>query len=95
MKYIANPVIVEASKITHAQEDVLNNGVALKLADGSNFLADSGMIARYTPKAGDYLVTQADGYQYLNPREVFERKYSPLKPEAADGEQQKEEIQSE
>ena len=34
------------------------------------------MIARYVPKTGDYLVTQEDGYIYVNPREVFERKYS-------------------
>ena len=30
------------------------------------------------PVAGDYVVTQEDGYQYLNPKEVFERKYSPV-----------------
>jgi hypothetical protein len=28
------------------------------------------------PKSGDYLVRQEDGYEYLNPKEVFERKYS-------------------
>ncbi len=34
------------------------------------------MIARMTPQVGDYLVIQEDGYEYLNPKEVFERKYS-------------------
>lgn len=33
------------------------------------------MMARYTPVVGDYWVVQEDGYIYLNPRDVFERKY--------------------
>src|ERR1700691_2146243 len=33
------------------------------------------MTARYAPKVGDYWVVQSDGYAYLNPAEVFERKY--------------------
>lgn len=36
---------------------------------------DSGMSARYVPIVGDYLVVQSDGYRYINPKEVFERKY--------------------
>ncbi len=35
------------------------------------------MTARYTPVEGDYVVTQEDGYTYINPRDVFERKYHP------------------
>ncbi|MBK5570106.1 MAG: hypothetical protein I8N66_27295 [Ensifer sp. SSB1] len=41
------------------------------------------MTSRYVPVAGDFVVTQEDGYVYLNPRDVFTRKYS-LAP-AADG----------
>jgi hypothetical protein len=36
------------------------------------------MLARYTPVPGDYWVVQADGYVYLNPKDVFERKYEPM-----------------
>ena len=37
------------------------------------------MTARYQPKIGDYLVRAEDGYEYLNPANVFERKYSEVK----------------
>ena len=40
------------------------------------------MCARMTPVKGDYWVTQLhDGYHYLNPKDVFERKYRLLGPE--------------
>jgi len=39
------------------------------------------MIARFEPQLGDYWVIQEDGYVYLNPKEVFERKYSPVESE--------------
>lgn len=55
----------------------------LRLSDGRNFKANSSMTARYVPVAGDYLVTQEDGYEYLNPKDVFERKYSTI-PVTAD-----------
>jgi hypothetical protein len=73
MRYIANPVSVHAQRI----EDVENLGVVvqLQLENGTKYHANSGMTARYMPVPGDYLVTQDDGYQYLNPKEVFERKY--------------------
>jgi len=29
------------------------------------------------PKIGDYWVIRSDGYIYLNPKTVFERKHSP------------------
>lgn len=40
----------------------------------------SEMTARYFPEPGDYLVKQEDGYLYINPKAVFERKYEPLSP---------------
>ncbi|AAQ54986.1 hypothetical protein Bcep22_gp53 [Burkholderia phage Bcep22] len=81
--YIANPVRVSATRIVDvgmtAEESPSGRMVTpLALEDGTNFVADSGMTARYFPQAGDYLVIQEDGYQYLNPREVFERKYRLL-----------------
>lgn len=33
------------------------------------------MTARYFPVVGDYLVRQPDGYEYLNPKDVFEGKF--------------------
>lgn len=43
----------------------------------------AGATARYMPVPGDYLVQQADGYMYLNPKAVFERKYRPVVEPAA------------
>lgn len=84
MKYIANPVRVSAARILEVT-DVTDCGVGgqsnpdlmLRLEDGRSFQADSGMTARYIPVEGDYVVTQEDGYTYINPRDVFERKYHP------------------
>lgn len=39
---------------------------------------DAAMLSRYTPVEGDYLVVQEDGYVYINPKAVFERKYRAL-----------------
>lgn len=79
MKYKANPVEVDAFKIVSVAGMKLDDG-SLNLAteDGVNRRADSGMLARYMPVEGDYWVIQSDGYEYLNPRDVFERKYSPV-----------------
>lgn len=77
MKYTANPVEVEAFKITNVDKAGEPPRATLTLEDGHGFTCDEGMTARYWPKVGDYLVEQADGYKYLNPKDVFERKYSP------------------
>lgn len=74
MKYIANPVEVSAYQIDGVS--LLADGrMVLALADAPNFVCEPEMLARYVPVNGDYLVMQADGYTYLNPRDVFERKY--------------------
>jgi hypothetical protein len=88
MKYQANPVIVEAQRIvvTEIREGRrAGNGekyeldqLVLRLEDGSDFEPTRDMMSRMKPVAGDYVVTQADGYTYLNPKSVFEHKYSPL-----------------
>jgi hypothetical protein len=86
MKYIAKPVVVNAYRIADAKE--LPDGrtvcrleatldTAIDTSDPAIACATPAMTARMKPKAGDYWVVQSDGYEYLNPKEVFERKYSP------------------
>jgi len=74
MKYVANPVIVDAYKIIDIRS--IDGDLHLDLDNGVVFKVENEMRARMYPVAGDYLVIQEDGYQYLNPRDVFERKYS-------------------
>ena len=78
MKYIARPVMVQAFKIVSVGP-VLEGEPPLPLAittdDGQNRVATPGMLARFIPQPGDYWVIQSDGYEYLNPKAVFERKY--------------------
>ena len=84
--HIANPVTVNATRILEVTDitdrtegkDQSSPELMLRLEDGRNYSAGSGMTARYVPVPGDYLVTQEDGYQYLNPKDVFERKYSVI-----------------
>lgn len=77
MKYIANPVEVDAEVITFVGDEFEGKRI-LSIGDGmNNFEATPGMLARMTPEVGDYVVTQSDGYVYLNPKAVFERKYHP------------------
>ena len=83
MKYQALPVIVDAFEIVSVQDmPEADPPLPRKVAtnDGQNRLASSDMQARYIPKVGDYWVIQSDGYEYLNPKEVFERKYAPVQP---------------
>jgi hypothetical protein len=84
MKYIANPVEVDAFVIKHVElwryetEGVSAHPGAvftLTLDNHQMVVADSGMTSRMVPKVGDYWVVQSDGYVYLNPKDVFERKY--------------------
>ena len=76
MKYTANPVTVDAFVIVSVAEKA-NADCSLNIAldNGDNYVATSVMMSRYVPSAGDYFVRQADGYEYLNPKDVFERKY--------------------
>jgi hypothetical protein len=88
MKYQANPVIVDAFKIVSVGEPSAHDGIGwwsvnLALDNGENVTADYKMLARYVPAADDYWVVQSDGYIYLNPKDVFERKYSPVTGEIA------------
>ena len=72
MKYKANPVIVDAFRVSFKGKR------PLALDNGSNAEADERMRAGYEPVIGDYWVVQEDGYVYVSPKEVFERKYSAV-----------------
>lgn len=91
MKYHANPVEVEAHVIVGVgqpfqdhQPDTDTGGRHLALQNGENVTATPEMLSRMSPVPGDYWVIQPDGYVYLNPKDVFERKYSAI-PGAAGG----------
>lgn len=73
----ANPVLVKASKIVGIGINT-TAPINAALEDGTNIILTEEMIARFLPDVGDYVVTQEDGYVYVNPKAVFERKYSPL-----------------
>lgn len=77
MKYIPNPVEVDAEEIVSVGPVLDDGSMHLALRNGTNCTVDAGMLARFTPAAGDFVVTQADGYVYINPRDVFLRKYHP------------------
>ena len=79
MKCVANPVEVDVFEITAVgPPDDQDGSRWIDTLEGDlakGFLADRSMTARYTPAVGDYVVVQQDGYTYLNPKEVLERKY--------------------
>lgn len=77
MKYIANPVEADAYVIEKISPIIDSSKMELKLSEIGVRFATPAMIARYTPTVGDYFVIQEDGYVYLNPKSVFERKYRP------------------
>ena len=76
MKYQAKPVIVDAFVITKVGRPNADCSVDCELDEGVTEIATCEMMSRMVPKAGDYWVIQSDGYAYLNPKDVFERKYS-------------------
>lgn len=77
MKYVANPVVVDAYEIEHVSTEDTGeiNIQILEGPDRKRMVLPAEVTARYIPVAGDYLVVQSDGYVYVNPKEVFERKY--------------------
>lgn len=76
MHYQANPVRVNAYEIVSVGPVLQDGSMHIATNDGVNRTATSGMVSRMAPVAGDYWVIQSDGYEYLNPKDVFERKYS-------------------
>lgn len=83
MEYEANPVRVHAEKILGIVQSTDEHPMILKLESGKLYSPNAGMLARMGPVVGDYVVTQSDGYVYLNPKDVFERKYRPCAKPAA------------
>lgn len=90
-KAVANPVVVDYFVIKAFQPaDVMNNPLQSRArilvedpsapdGTGSRLISlDPAMLSRINPVAGDYYVVQQDGYAYLNPKDVFETKYSKL-----------------
>ena len=75
--HTANPVKVHARVVQEAISGGDGNTL-LQLDDGTEYIAGPEMTARHTPIPGDYLVEQLDGYIYINPKEVFERKYAAV-----------------
>lgn len=80
--HVANPVRVIAHQIVDIEvlqsELVKAVDVRVTLDNGTKTNISAEMRARYEPVIGDYLVEQEDGYLYVNPREVFERKYNAI-----------------
>jgi hypothetical protein len=82
----ANPVRVNAQQIVKAihclskDDPRIQTGWRFELEDGTELRLriNSPELARHIAVAGDYVVTQEDGYMYLNPKDVFERKYRRL-----------------
>lgn len=66
MKYIANPVEVNAFVIENVADSTSADGsrqVWLAEHDGPELVTPE-MTSRMAPKAGDYYVVQSDGYVY-------------------------------
>lgn len=78
MKYKAKPIVVDAFKIVSVGSLTENGNVNIATDDGVDRKADAPMLSRISPVEGDYWVIQEDGYEYLNPKETFERKYEPV-----------------
>ena len=78
MKYQAKPVQVDAHIILSVSAVLPNASMHCATQDGENRTASKEMTSRFIPSEGDYWVIQEDGYEYLNPKDVFERKYAPI-----------------
>lgn len=75
MKAIGNPVEVDFYTILAAKQSDHDGSWELTCSEGKTFVATKEMVSREAPEIGGYYVIQADGYAYLNPKHVFERKY--------------------
>jgi cephalosporin hydroxylase len=68
---------VHAGKIVDVTH---GNGTRITILDskGNNkhVLLDMVIVARYTPKVGDYYVVYEDGYASISPKKAFEEGYS-------------------
>lgn len=85
VRYRANPIEVEAFEIVSVSPETGNGNMQIITEDEKVRQADAPMLARYSPTPGDFWVIQSDGYEYVNPREVFLRKYSLIPETCAEG----------
>lgn len=78
MNYRARPVHVKAFIIVGVGPVLPDGSMHCALQNGRDAVATKEMISRFVPGQGDYWVIQSDGYEYVNPKDVFERKYEPV-----------------
>lgn len=77
--HVANPVRVSAKRIANIDHRMDGTGlIDIMFEDESQTILTDEMVARYVPVLGDYFVIQEDGYGYVNPKDVFERKYNQI-----------------
>lgn len=86
-EFVANPVHVHAYMIEAVKGDEKDPKAQCAIILRNPTRGSTGMmvihltpqmISRHFPRRGDYYVIQADDYRYINPRDVFERKYRPV-----------------
>lgn len=80
MRYQVRPEhTVEAYEITRVSYDERDMPPTIDyIEDNGDFtvlMLDEGQVSRFHPRVGDFLVVTGDGYKYLNPRDVFIKKY--------------------
>lgn len=77
-KYKYKPVEVEGFVITKVRCICQNAEYEITLENGEMKFVGQKMTARMIPVKGDYFVIQGDGYEYLNPKVVFEKKFEEI-----------------
>jgi hypothetical protein len=76
-KYIGKPVEVQAFEIQVVGEPDADGNRLATCSEDRTFTITPEMTSRITLEPGLFVVIQADGYMYLNPPDVFYRKYRP------------------
>jgi len=76
MKYIANPVEVDANRIISVGERDSCGATPLALENGVTYSAPIQQTVHYSPFEGDYVAVHSDGTVDVIPAELFEQKYS-------------------
>lgn len=88
-RYVARPVLADAWQIVEVQQgsmlDRCDLSYSIRLEGSSDFiLLTHAQVARHRPVKGDYFVRQQDGYEYVAPKAVHERKYRCIEREGFD-----------
>lgn len=85
-RYVCNPIEVDAFQIVEVLKCNIERcpdwkrEVIVKLENGDVYDCDPSKTSRMIPQIGDYLVRthNPDEYEYLNPKHVFEAKYTRI-----------------